>query len=150
MLNKPSRRKTQSKPHRTFYLAWSTAIPPSSSGDLSEKCRAGEGERNHEMPGLSCGPNDLSSSSSGLTPTTQCKEVSVYAVGHIPVRTRQKGRSLCCPRPKSCLDLTQPLGQHTLPPWQQLQVPSNCTHSATKNYMLILTRPHMFTDMQEA
>jgi len=57
MLNKAIQKKKslKRKPPRTFYLASSTAIPPPSSGDLSEKSRAEEGERNREMPGLSCG-----------------------------------------------------------------------------------------------
>lgn len=54
----------------TFYLYSSTAIPPSSSGDLSEKSRAEKGERNPEIPPLYCGPTDQSSSGSEITPTT--------------------------------------------------------------------------------
>lgn len=57
MLNKTIQYKEskKAKPQHTLYLAWSTAILPSSGDSLRRRCE--KEERNHEMPSFSSGPD---------------------------------------------------------------------------------------------
>ena len=125
--------KTKIKPQRTLYWAWSTAILPSQGTSL-RKIELEEGERNHEMPGLSAAQTDSIRGHSGPTPTTHGKEGrrefrGVEAVLSIPSRRRGK---VCCSRPKSILiSHINHWDTHTVS-LAQLQALSNRTHGATK------------------